>query len=120
MITCPATIVDIDGSIAKVFIAATSAIPMNRGGIITGRREPLSSQRTVREERRVITKAAVVPITPAITAVASAACALVSMPERNACSPKISRNHRSDTPWGGQLRFDPPFTPYITTTTSGR
>ena len=67
-----------------------------------------------------ITKAAEVPITPAITAVARAACALVNMPERNACSSKISRNQRSETPCGGQLRFELPFTPYITTTTSGR
>ena len=43
MITCPATIVSIEGSIANVFIAATSAMPMNSGGSITGSREPLSS-----------------------------------------------------------------------------
>ena len=45
MMTCPATIVNIDGSMANVFIAATSEMPMNSGGMITGRREPLSSHR---------------------------------------------------------------------------
>ena len=52
MITWPATIVARDGSIANVFIAATSEMPMNSGGSITGSRDPLSSQAEKRDGRR--------------------------------------------------------------------
>ena len=85
---------------------------MNSGGSITGSRDPLSNQRVTRFDRRAIAKAAAVPTTTAIAAVARAAVALTRKPVRNASSPKISRNHRSESPCGGQLRFAPPLNPY--------
>ncbi len=100
-----------DGSIAKVFSAATSEMPMNRGGSMMGSRDPLSNHLVARLIRRVIANAAAVPTTPATTAVALAAVKLVFMPVRNCCSLKITRNHLSEIPWGGQLRFDPEFSP---------